>query len=568
LIADLTATEFVAGLRRASNRAGLATWLENYGHWGFPGEFLQYGGQSDEIAGEFWSGGNQIEVAAAVSCAHIYGKNRVWAESFTHAGMPYQRHPGNLKQFADKAFAEGVNASVLHVYVHQLADAALPGLDFWASTEFNRKNTWFRHLDLFTLYLRRCGFLLQQGLHVADVLYFIGEDAPKMSGTETPPLPDGYHADFINSEVIMRDLQVKDGRFVLPHGASYSVLVLPPQKTMRPELLEKIVTLAEAGGCIIGTLPTSSPSLQNYPAADLRVAKMAENLKKQVKQTNLVETLSHLDIAPDCSTGNKDVLFTHRTLGEQGDIYFLTNQKNATVKTLARFRVSGMQPSLWNAVDGSVRTCPVATSSEKTTDVELELAPFQSVFVMFVSDSDSLSSRENRDSLSLRETISTAANWSVTFNSDSIHRGPAEPVTFTTLTDWSKHENPAIRYYSGTAVYKNSFKLRRIPKNLPKKARITLELDRLSAMAKVKINGAYAGGLWTAPYRLDITPFVRTGANEIEIELVNSWQNRIIGDMQLPESERKVRPQANPYKASSPLQESGITGDIRIYLTF
>ena len=49
-------------------------------HWGFPGEFLQYGGQSDEVAGEFWSTGDlgNIENRAASSCAHIYGKRKVW----------------------------------------------------------------------------------------------------------------------------------------------------------------------------------------------------------------------------------------------------------------------------------------------------------------------------------------------------------------------------------------------------------------------------------------------------------------------------------------------------------
>jgi hypothetical protein len=46
---------------------------------------LQYGGQSDEIAGEFWSVGDlgNIENRASSSCGHIYGKPKVWAESFT-----------------------------------------------------------------------------------------------------------------------------------------------------------------------------------------------------------------------------------------------------------------------------------------------------------------------------------------------------------------------------------------------------------------------------------------------------------------------------------------------------
>ena len=78
LVAAQVAYEYVAGLREVSNEHGFTTWLENYGHWGFPGEFLQYGGQSDEIAGEFWSFGNlgDIENKAASSCGHIYGKER------------------------------------------------------------------------------------------------------------------------------------------------------------------------------------------------------------------------------------------------------------------------------------------------------------------------------------------------------------------------------------------------------------------------------------------------------------------------------------------------------------
>ena len=41
LVADKIAYDYVAGLRDVSHKYGLTTWLENYGHWGFPGEFLQ-----------------------------------------------------------------------------------------------------------------------------------------------------------------------------------------------------------------------------------------------------------------------------------------------------------------------------------------------------------------------------------------------------------------------------------------------------------------------------------------------------------------------------------------------
>ncbi|MDO7745034.1 MAG: glycoside hydrolase family 2, partial [Pedobacter sp.] len=253
-IADRVAYDYVGGLRDISHKHGLHTWLENYGHWGFPGEFLQYGGQSDEIGGEFWSEGElgDIENRAASSAAHIYGKTKVSAESFTAGGKPYQRYPALMKQRGDRFFTEGINNTLLHVFIEQPTDTVLPGINADFGNEFNRHNTWFNYLDLFTIYLKRCNFMLQQGKYVADVAYFIGEDAPKMTGVTDPVLPPGYAFDYINAEVIMNRVTVKDGRLVLPDGMSYSVLVLPKLETMRPELLEKIKNLVEEGAIIVG----------------------------------------------------------------------------------------------------------------------------------------------------------------------------------------------------------------------------------------------------------------------------------------------------------------------------
>ena len=124
MIADKVAYDYVGGLRDVSHQHGLHTWLENYGHWGFPGEFLMYGGQSDEIGGEFWSEGElgDIENRAASSCGHIYGKTKISAESNTCAGNSYARYPGVIKQRGDRFFAEGINNTLLHVYISQPDD--------------------------------------------------------------------------------------------------------------------------------------------------------------------------------------------------------------------------------------------------------------------------------------------------------------------------------------------------------------------------------------------------------------------------------------------------------------
>ena len=269
LVADKIARDYVGGLREISHKNGLTTWLENYGHWGFPAEFLQYGGQSDEVGGEFWSEGDlgNIENRAASSCAHIYGKRKVSAESFTCGGAPFSRYPGMMKQRGDRFFCEGINNTLLHVFIHQPGDIP-PGVNAWFGNEFNRLNTWFSQMDTFISYLKRANFMLQQGTYQADVAYYIGEDVPKMTGICDPPLPSGYSFDYINSEVIMNRMSVKDGKLTLPDGMSYRILVLPRLNSMRPELLRKITELVKHGGIILGPAPNRSPSLQNYPDCD------------------------------------------------------------------------------------------------------------------------------------------------------------------------------------------------------------------------------------------------------------------------------------------------------------
>jgi hypothetical protein len=157
LVADRVATDYVGGLRDACGAHGLELWLENYGHWGFPGEFLQYGGASDRIGGEYWVTGDlgSIECRAASSCANTYGKPFVSAEAFT-GGPAFQNAPAALKARGDWSFCEGVNHFVLHVCIHQPWEDKVPGVNAWFGTEFNRHNTWFDRSQAWVDYVRRC----------------------------------------------------------------------------------------------------------------------------------------------------------------------------------------------------------------------------------------------------------------------------------------------------------------------------------------------------------------------------------------------------------------------------
>ena len=148
--------------------------------------------------------------------------------------------------------------------------------------------------------------------------------------------------------------------------------------------------------------------------------------------------------------------------------------------------------------------------------------------------------------------------WKVTF--DETMLGPSEPVTMNALTDWTESTDERIRYYSGTAIYSNSFFLEKIPGD----ATIYVDLGRVSIMADVRINGKPAGGVWTNPWRCNITGLVVEGQNSIEVEVVNNWVNRLIGDSMLQEKDRKTWINVNPVKPSDPLQQSGLLGPVSI----
>lgn len=575
LVADKISYDYVGGSREVAHKHGLTTWLENYGHWGFPGEFLQYGGQADEVGGEFWADPplGDIENRLATSCAHIYGKKLTSSETSTSAGPSFVRTPSSLKQRMDRFFTYGVNNTVLHLYISQPSEDRLPGSNAWFGTEFNRNNTWFKHMDLYTQYIKRCNYMMRQGWYQADVAYFIGEDAPRMVGIMEPWIPVGYQFEHMNAEVIMRDMTVKDGMLTLPHGVQFKVLVLPRRlKTMRPELLEKIERLILDGAIVMGPAPERSPSLQNQPEADRRVKEIAARIWGDVDGVNVkqrrygkgmicdgldFETLfAQLGYVPDCKVPDgMNVYQGHQKDGDT-DIYILSNQDNRALTMDVAFRVTGKQPELWDPVTGIIRKLPAFRQEEKTTVVPMKLDKNECVFVVFREKGEPSATTLEANYPAPLRTQEATGEWDVTF--ESAFKTPS-PVRMATLDNLSDNANDSIRYFSGTATYTTSVSLDRAGRG----EHMFLAFDNVGTMAKVYINGKYAGGVWTAPYRLDVTDFVKNGRNDVKVEVVNTWVNRIVGDMNLPESERETYLFVNHLNAKTPLPPSGIIGKVK-----
>jgi hypothetical protein len=82
-------------------------------------------------------------------------------------------------------------------------------------------------------------------------------------------------------------------------------------------------------------------------------------------------------------------------------------------------------------------------------------------------------------------------------------------------------------------------------------------------IAKVRVNGREIATLWKEPYTTDITAALRQGSNTLDVEVINSWHNRLVGDQQ-PGATPAAFTTTTKSNAGTPLQPSGLLGPVRL----
>lgn len=140
--------------------------------------------------------------------------------------------------------------------------------------------------------------------------------------------------------------------------------------------------------------------------------------------------------------------------------------------------------------------------------------------------------------------------------------GAPAKVVLDRLISWTEHQDPGVRYFSGTAEYLKEIEIP--PERVGPNQRLFLDLGRVKHFAEVWVNGRHLGILWKPPFRIDITKVVRPGRNRFQIQVTNLWINRLIGDAQLPPEKRLTWTTYNPYRPQSPLVESGLLGPVTL----
>ncbi|MGB8192076.1 MAG: glycosyl hydrolase [Chitinophagaceae bacterium] len=605
-IAELVNDNFYVPLKQLAHKQGFFFSAESVAPTMVSDGMLHYK-NVDFPMGEFWlrspTHDKPNDMLDAISGAHIYGKQIVQAEGFTELRMAWDEHPGMLKTLGDRNFAAGINRLSFHVFMHNPWMDRKPGMTLDAiGLYFQRDQTWWKQGRAWVEYVSRCQALLQSGKPVVDIAVFTGEDLPRRSilpDRLVPVLPGifgkevveqerrrlsndgqpqrqlpagvnhsanmadpenwidplrGYAYDLYNEDALMNLSKVRDGKIELSTGASYKLLVFPGAHKMSPnggkiskELQSRIVELTMQGATIIFNGHFLSP---------LTVGK-----GKIMFGPYESSSFSSLGIEPDVissdATGSRaqNIAWTHRA-GQGFDIYFISNQENRRRDIELSLRVNGKLPEIWDPVDGSIKQAASWRIKNGRTIVSMSLEANASCFIVFQQQVSNTVSKP----VTSRPTQSVALTgpWSVQF--DTAYGGPARPVVFSELTDWSRHIDSMIRYYSGTAVYSTDFNWNNAAKN----AQVLMNVGDVANIAEVYVNGVSCGVAWTPPYRVDITKALRQGNNFIKIEVSNTWANRLIGDHRLPEDKRVTNTIA-PYRLENkPLLPAGLLGPVII----
>jgi hypothetical protein len=561
-VSDLIIENHFRTVRDLLNKHGVRL-LAEAGHGGYARvDALKALGSADIPMGEFWNHERFWVVKEAASAAHIYGRRIVDAETLT-GWRSWQDGPAEYKRRFDIALCAGLNHPTFHTFTHNPPAAGWPGFVYHAGEHFNVNTTWWDQAGPLIEYMSRCDYLLQQGLFVADVAFYYGDQAPNLVPSrridpdiqpiypdtaclhcgqprpiQTSELDRGYDYDYINSEVILDRMTVSGGRIVLPDGLSYTLLVLPDRDDMPLQVLKKIGELVEAGATVVGRKPVRTPGLARFPLCDDETRALADSIwgpcdGAAVKQSRygkgriiwgipLNEILHDQGLGPafralDIPNADQHIDFIHRSTGDD-DLYFVSNSAKASETFDAVFRVGAdRKPELWHPDTGRIVPCRSFARVEGGCRLTLDLPAYGSVFIVF-RETPTPASFLSSEPLKAEEAaaVTVSGPWTVRFMPG---RGAPGSVTWDRLIDWTASEDPGIRYFSGTASYATEFE---VDEALLGECRsLLLDLGSLREVVEVTLNGRALGLLWKEPFRTDVTGVLRPGRNILEVNVTN-----------------------------------------------
>ena len=509
----------------------------------------------------------------AASASHLLGKPVTSSETFTWLhSVVFRATPLDMKAEANQHFLCGINQLICHGWPYTAEGVAYPGWSFYAAGVFDEKNPWWLVMPDVAKYLQRVSFLLRQGTPANDVALFLpNSDAwasfghnfsissvmeGKTSGLVQTITDAGYNLDFFDDQLLALRGNVS-GNTLAFGDVHYRVVVLPGVERILPATMQKLEKFARAGGIVIATkrLPDLAPGYQTPEADTQTVRDIARRLFKDANAPGIfiedelqLGTALAKRLSPDVaiSPAAPEIGMVHRHTVD-GEIYFVANTSNRPKSVDAAFRVEGLQPEIWNPMNGEVSPATVVENPPGSTSIHLNLEPYGSTVVAFT--------KRMLPALRISPLVGAApppvdlsSGWTVRFGK------AGEPVAMDKLGSWTSFKDKIN--FSGVATYEKTITI--APEMLKDGLSLSFDFGQakpaqergggqgyhadleapVREAAVLYINGQRAGSVWCPPYALDVTGQLKSGENKIRIEVGNLALNYMAG-IKLPNYDYK-----------------------------
>jgi hypothetical protein len=590
-LSDLLLEDFFVPLVRWAEERGMTARVQAHGAMG---DVMRGYGLAHIPEGESIFLGDRYAVnlkhrRLASSAAHLYERPVVSAEAYTWLRTPlFMTTLEMMKALSDALFLDGINQVVNHGYAYSPPEAGEPGWSFYASTEVNHTNTWWRHYPYVARYVQRMSALLREGvsvnpvgvyLPVADVYAGVGAGGlhidVEVERHVDPELLNGirragYDFDLLNDHALATKASVEPGELRIGTGR-YRAVIVPPTRFMPPESAERLAEFAGAGGHLlfIGEAPAEAPGVRDLETRSARVRAAFRSARAAlplatgpVPVTDIVGRLRRV-LAPDVelvsagAAAIEHVGFTHRRAGEM-DIYFVANISGHPHDLRARFDAGHRAPQRWNPESGAIEGEPpyeygTSRDGRPFTEVELRLEPFGSCLVLFgpstarpVVTATSPRGRwaVSREGANVRvsATVEEGGPYEIRLGSGGSRRIAADRLPAAIRMDgaWrlTLGRGAALSLarlrpwgeldggdgFSGWGTYESDVQ---VP-DLPSDVEWVIDLGAVHETAEVFLNGRSLGAAWKGIRRLSCTGALAKGRNEVRIEVANLWIHHVL----------------------------------------
>ena len=523
-----------------------------------------------------------LVVRMASSAAHVMGRPLASSESATWLRDHWKESLAYVKPELDRILVEGINHVFYHGTVFSPQDAAWPGWLFYASTQFNPNNTWWRDFAELNRYVARVQSVLQRGRPDNDVLLYwpaadVWDDANGLAKMLTVHhvgwLTDepvgkiartlgerGYAFDYVSDEQLAAT-RVEDERLVTP-GARYRVLVVPAARRLPASTLRRIASLAQAGAKVIfEDLPEDVPGLGRLAErrADFQAARASAAKAGAIVAPDIATALAA--VARREVFADAGLKFVRRAT-EQGHDYFVANLGARAHRGWIPI-ADATALLVMNPLDGASGLAPRRPTPGDGNEFFLKLEPGESL-VLRATRVAAAGIAPWPATEAAGPAVPLSGEWQVEF----IAGGPELPPPFRTavLKTWTEPGGEPAQRFGGTARYTLEFDAPAVPA-----ADWRLDLGDVRESARVSLNGKPAGAAWSVPFRLNVGALLHPGRNRIEIEVTNLAANRI-RDLDRRKVDWKVMREINfvninykPFDAAGwPLTPSGLLGPVTL----